>query len=128
MARVTADEVREIFETDLVDTNLNAFITVANLLVTDLLVGVGYADELLKEIERWWSAHLAAQMDPVAEAEKIGDSNIKYALAISRSEKGLGLNNTPYGQQVKTMDYLGILAEIGKRSAVIETAFEAEEA
>ena len=127
MARVTANEVREIFDTDLEDANLDAFITAANLMVTDLLTGK-YSADLLKEIERWLAAHYGAHMDPVAEQEKMGDGQVRYALAIARSSVGLGLNNTPYGQQVRVMDYLGILAEAGKRSAVIETVFEVEDA
>lgn len=127
MGRVTANEVREIFDTDLEDANLGAFINAANLMVTALLAS-SYSTAILKEIERWLAAHFAAHMDPVAETEKMGDGQTRYALAISRSVGGLGLNNTPYGQQVKLLDYQGILSEAGKRAAVIETALEVEDA
>lgn len=127
MARVTANEVRNIMETDLEDNSLDAFINSANLLITDLLTGK-YSVAILADIELWLSAHFASQMDPQAEQEKMGDGQVRYALAIARSSVGLGLNNTPHGQQVRVLDYLGILADAGKRSAALETAFEAEDA
>src|SRR3990167_11412597 len=57
MARVTSIEVKEIISTDIAD--LTAYITAANLLVTEVLGGL-LSDALLKEIERWLSAHLIA--------------------------------------------------------------------
>jgi hypothetical protein len=122
--RVNANEVREIFDTNLEDENLNAFITAANLLVTDLLIGVGYSTDLLKEIERWLSAHFAAHMDPVSEDEKIGDGKNKYMLG----NRGMGLEGTPYGAQVKVLDYLGIIGEAGKPAAFVERALEVDDA
>lgn len=127
MGRVTANEVRNIMDTDLEDSNLDAFIISANLLVTEVLAA-SYDEALLKEIERWLSAHFASQMDPMAEQEKMGDGQVRYAIAIARSSVGLGLNNTPHGQQVKVLDYLGILVDIGKRSAALDTAFEVMDA
>lgn len=123
MARVSANEVREIFDTDLEDASLSAFITSANLLVTALLTGA-YTDVILKEIEKWLAAHFAAHMDPVAETEKMGDGSLKYMLG----KRGMGLEGTPYGAQVKLLDYKGILAEAGKRAATVETALEVEDA
>ena len=128
MARVTPAEVKEIFETGLTDASLDAFIAAANNIVTAKLTGEGYLVAELKEIERWLSAHFAAQMDPVAETEKIGDSMVRYALAISRSVKGLKLNNNPYGQQVSVIEYNGILADLGKAAATIETVFDTTDA
>jgi hypothetical protein len=122
--RVNANEVREIFDTDLQDENLDAFILGANLLVTDLLTGVGYSADLLKEIERWLAAHFAAHMDPVSEDEKIGDGKNKYMLG----KRGMGLEGTPYGAQVKLLDYLGIIGEAGKPAAFVERAIEVEDA
>jgi hypothetical protein len=122
--RVTANEVREIFDTDLLDENLNAFIMAANLLVTDLLTGVGYSTALLKEIERWLAAHFAAHMDPVSEDEEMGDGKNRYMLG----KRGMGLEGTPYGAQVKLLDYLGIIGEAGKPAAFVERALEVDDA
>ena len=126
--RVTVNEVKVIFETNLNADNIEAFIRSANVIVNDNLVGEGVAAATLKEIERWLAAHLAAQMDPVAGSEKIGDAQVKYLLAISTSKDGLGINNTPYGQQVRLLDPTGILAGLGKPAAVIEVAMETEDA
>jgi len=116
--RVSVDEVKAIFETDLTADNLEAFIRAANMLVTAKLTGVGYAAAELKEIERWLSAHFAAQMDPVAVTEKIGDAQTKYMLG----KEGDKLTNTPYGKQVCILDYQGILVDLGKTAAILQTA------
>lgn len=121
--RVTANEVREIFDTELNDASLDAFITSANALVTALLTGK-YEEAYLAEIEKWLGAHFAAHMDPISETEKMGDASNKYMLG----KRGIGLEGTPYGAQVKLLDYLGVLADAGKSSAVIETALEVEDA
>lgn len=116
--RVTVDEVKAIFDTDLTADNLEAFIRAANMLVTAKLVGIGYAAAELKEIERWLAAHFAAQMDPVAKSEKIGDAQTTYMLG----KEGDKLQNTPYGKQVCILDYQGILVDLGKTAAVLQTA------
>ena len=126
--RVSVDDVKAIFETNLKANSVEAFIRAANVIVNDNLTNEGVATATLKEIERWLAAHLAAQMDPVAISEKIGDAQVKYGLAMANSKEGLGLNNTPYGQQVRLLDPTGILAGIGKSAAVLETALEVETA
>lgn len=126
--RVTVDEVKLIFETTLKADSIEAFIRSANVVVTNNLTSEGLDTATLKEIERWLSAHFAAQMDPVAKSEKIGDVQVSYALAMSGGKEGLGLNNTPYGQQVRLLDSTGILISIGRRVAILETALEVEDA
>ena len=64
MARATEAEVKEIIETDRTDEQVTPFLKAANLLVTDVLTGLGYSDDLLKEIERWLAAHFVAIRDP----------------------------------------------------------------
>lgn len=122
--RVTVNDVKAIFETTLGADNIEAFIRSANVVINDNLTGKGIADATLKELERWLAAHFAAHMDPVAGSEKIGDAQVKYLLAMSSGADGLGLNNTPYGQQARILDPTGILASIGKPAAVFETALQ----
>jgi len=78
MARVVDAEVREIIDVDSSITSLTPFITVANLLVTDKLAGTGLSAEMLKEIERWLSAHFVAIRDPRAKSESIGGISVTY--------------------------------------------------
>lgn len=117
MTRVTADEVKEIMENCTVDDLIvDSFIVAANQVVdyvfaTDTAVGEG----LLKEIERWFTAHmLAVSIHRTARDEKIGDATIRYT-----GEWGEGLRSTPYGQMVITLDVSGKMATTGKRAVTM---------
>ena len=114
--RVTATEVKEIFDTTLSDAQLDTFILAANLVVTEKLSTSGLSTAMLKEIERWLSAHLAAIRDQMPSQEKIGDASVRY-----QGETGMGLRFTSYGQQVMLLDTTGTLANsLGKKGAVIK--------
>ena len=108
--RVTEQEVRNIFETDI--TDLSPFITAANLMVNENLFGQGLTDATLKEIERWLSAHLATARDPRTSKESMGDASQTY-----QGDSGLGLDSSRYGQMVKTLDPTGRLTAVGKKKA-----------
>lgn len=107
--RVTHDEVAEILDTNISD--VTPFITVANLVVTDKLSGEGLSSDLLKEIERWLSAHFVSARDPRIKQEKTEGASVTYT-----GNFGKGLDLTPYGQNVKLLDSTGILAKIGMKS------------
>lgn len=111
MAQVTIDEVKEVFETDLTDAQMNAFITAANLMVTDQLNGVHSAG-LLKEIERYLAAHLAASRDQRIAREQHVDSSWTY-----QGQYGLGLQSTDYGQHVLMLDTSGTLTNLGTKKS-----------
>lgn len=115
MARITDEEVKQIIETTI---NTTPFITAANLIVTDRLGDEGIDDDLLKEIERWMAAHLVAIREPQTKTEKTGDTGVTYF-----GKDGLGLDATPYGQQVKVLDPTGLMATLGSRPAGVK-AFE----
>jgi hypothetical protein len=108
MARVTTDEVKEIFKTSL--TNLSAFITAANLVVENNLASSGYSDETKKEIERWLAAHFASVRSPTLRSSSLGDASEAY----SRGKLGIGLSFTEFGQQVRMLDHKGILSRLGQ--------------
>jgi len=111
MARVTTDDVKDIFETDLTDAQLTAFITAANLMVTDQLNGV-HSASLLKEIERYLAAHLAASRDQRIAQEKHVDMSVTY-----QGQYGMGLQSTDFGQHVLMLDTSGTLSNLGKKKA-----------
>lgn len=111
MARVTATEVKDIFDTTLTDTIVDIHILSANILVDKLLVDIAVpiiTDAThLKEIERWLSAHFAAIQDPRAKTEKadvVGQT--------IESKVDLNLNVTRYGQQVLILDTSGAFADL----------------
>ena len=110
MALVTGEEVKEIFDTSLSANEIDPFIIVAHEVIDHYLGNEDLTTALLKEIERWFTAHLVTARDPLANREKIGDAEITY-----QGKFGLGLDGSSYGQMVKSLDITGILSEIGKK-------------
>jgi hypothetical protein len=107
--RVNPEEVKEIIETNVPDTAIEAYIAGADAIVTGLLVGLGMPDALLKEIERWLTAHLiACSRDRQVREEVAGGARISYFSEYSMV--GKGLDATLYGQQAKILDTTGTLA------------------
>jgi hypothetical protein len=114
-ARVTAKEVRAILDnTELSDPQIGYYITSANTLVNSVL-GLGTTD-ILKEIERWFTAHMiACTRERMAIKEGAGGASITYT---GKYEEGL--KSTPYGQMVLTLDTTGLMAaQDGKKVASI---------
>jgi len=106
--RSTEEEVKKIIDTALTNEQVTPFLRMANRLVTDVLTNEEYGADLLADIECWLAAHfLSAARDPQIQAEKTGDGNWKY-----HGKSGLGLNFTPYGQQVMMLEHHGVLAQI----------------
>jgi len=115
MARTTADLVNEILDTELTDTVIDAFIAVANSLVTEKLGTSSLGDTRLIQIETWLTAHLiASTLERMPETETLGDASIKY---IGKYWKGL--EATPYGQNVLLLDTTGLLGLLGKKAVSI---------
>lgn len=119
--RVDAKDVKKIMNTSIVDSVVDSFIVTANLLVTTHLAGE-LAETLLKEIEKFLSAHMISiTVDRQTVREEIGgDTNEQYA------KLGLQLDSSTYGQMVKFLDSTGILGNLGRKLSTIVavTSFE----
>ena len=116
-ARVDADGVKEIVDTDLTNAQINNFINAAHLLVVQAdLAGSGLAEALLVEIERWLSAHFLSIRDKRVEQESVGGEwSAKY-----QGKTDMGLEATTYGQQALALDTSGELAATGLKRATLE--------
>jgi hypothetical protein len=102
MGRVVAADVTSIIDTDLDSTIVDIFISTANVFVTDQLSGEGHSDDLLKEIERWVTAHLIAvsrERELSAKEAKAGSAEILYT-----GSWGQGLSSTSWGQVAISLD------------------------
>jgi hypothetical protein len=126
MARVTVDDVKEIFETNMGEGPMNAFITSAAVMVNNgpALVAItpALSEDELFELERWIAAHLAAIRDPIALRQKIGDSDAWHFPAAVTTAWSRGLGLTPYGQQALLIDRTGFLANAGKAKGSFRAA------
>lgn len=120
--RVTADEVREIFETTLINAEINAAIGIANDMISALdIAGAGVSETTLTAIELLLSAHFCALKDPRARREAIsGEVSAQY-----QGKDGMGLSSTHYGQNALAIDWSGKLASAGKRRASLSVVFSA---
>jgi len=115
MARTTAEEVLEIMDTSLSDTQISPYIGLANRMVTSLLGGEGLSDQLLTDIELWLTAHfIAITKSRMGEKEQIGEATIVYI-----GKFGMGFQSTPYGQMVLSLDSTGKIAATGKKAIKI---------
>ena len=110
--RTTGVDVKKIFETDLTADDVEEFITISNLLITEVLGSSSLSSDTLKEIERWVTAHMASAWDQRLKTEKIGDSAVSYQFF-----QGKGLKSTDYGQRALMLDTTGLLARVGGRTA-----------
>lgn len=123
MARTTADEVKQIIDTDLSDTIIEGYISGATEVVTYVLGSdTTMSVELKTEIERWLTAHMIAS----TREQQLSEAKAGPASAKFQGKTGMGLDATLYGQQVKAMDTTGKFATLGGKRASIKaiTSFE----
>ena len=113
--RVTEAEVKEIFPTTMTDEEISPYLCSASTLINGLLAGMGYTNNELRVIELWLAAHFACVRDPAVSDETIGDAAVTY-----HGSSGLGLNHTPYGQQVMLLEYKGKFAEVANSKGTAE--------
>jgi len=120
-ARVTVQDVKDIFDTNMDDSFVEAFIRSASIIVNNcpatVAISPALSEDELFELERWVSAHLAAIRDPVSLRSKIGDAEAWHFPAAVTTAWAKGLSLTPYGQQALAIDRTGFLANSGKARA-----------
>jgi ornithine cyclodeaminase/alanine dehydrogenase-like protein (mu-crystallin family) len=111
--RVSDAEVRVIFPTTL--PTLQPFIETASVYVDTHLAGTGTAEPVLKEIERYLSAHFACFADPRALSVADGDTSV----TLQRGQAGQGLHATQYGQAALALDGTGTLLALGTKKRMV---------
>lgn len=107
--RVNASEVREIFETDLTDPELNNWINIAAITTDDIAesdADGSMSEARLTEIEKNLAAHYASAQDPRISSEVVADAEFNY--------KGSS-DTTEYWNTAAMLDTTGTLAEGGSK-------------
>mgnify|MGYP001602007724 CR=1 FL=1 len=123
--RVTFEEVKEIFSTDMTPDQITACITGANLLVTNTVAtstSPAVDAATLKEIEKWVAAHLCCMRDPRELRAKTGDADVWFAPIGVTTAWGKQLNFTWYGQTAIALDSTGKLAALGMKKGSYRAA------
>lgn len=108
--RVKVPELKDIFETDLTNSQLEQFIKGASLLIDEELGNAGLSADRLKQIELYLSAHLASLNDPRMESE---DYAGEYKFKV-QGKTGMNLDATYYGQMAKFFDSTGTLDKLAE--------------
>ena len=126
MGRVIGAEVKEVITTNLTNDEVTPFINAANLFVTARLGNKGLGTDLLKEIERYITAHYISSQGGRDEgtagavvAEGAGSASRTYNTLDAR-QYGL-LSTTSYGQIAIQLDSSNTLLNIGRRSSFIKS-------
>lgn len=117
MPRVTAADVRVIITTALSNGAIDSYITIANPMVTNT-VTCGLSAAILKEIERWLTAHLISiTHERRTTEEKLGEATVKYES---------GDKAQSYWDMVLQLDTCGGFAATGKKAVKVTaiTSFE----
>lgn len=116
--QITETEVKAIMEDHVDESRLTIFIRTAKLTVDNLLVGKAtYTDATLTEIQLYLAAHYAAS---TVYRQSIREENLTSNVSYN-SIKGIGLDATMYGQQVKILDSDNILSDLSKNRAVFRS-------
>ena len=113
--RATEAEVLEImYGTAMTEEEIEPYMVTAYHIVEAWFADAEYSETILTQIEIWLSAHLASMADPNIVSEKFGDAAATYV-----NKFDLGLDHSRYGQQLRLLDYKGILTGLGAEVKVI---------
>ena len=105
--RVTGEQVKQIFETNLSNSAIEPFIRSANVLINSSEDMLELSSDLLFEIELWLSAHFASAYDQRISYQSIGDSKFSF-----QGEYGKSFMSTDYGQRAVALDSTGTLQDL----------------
>ena len=119
--RTTFRKVREIYDSDLTDENIEVYIGIASQQVDNIPTD-NMTDAVLADIERFLTAHLIiVTKERRGVQEEVGEAKVRFSNIF-----GEGLMATEYGQMVAEMDTTGTLKALGKKkvSWIAVTSFE----
>jgi hypothetical protein len=117
--RVTSTDIKLIMDGCTTDsTTIDAFITAGEQVIDRIFAASNpYTDAELKEIERWFVAHMiASTVFRTTSDEKVGDASVTYT-----GKWGKNLDSTPYGQMVQIIDTSGMITGTLGANATIYT-------
>ena len=111
-SRITVDDLVEIFETELTEAQLSAFVNSAHYVIQNNLLSSGLSSDILTEIHKYLAAHFASLRDQRIASERVADVSMNY-----QGKTDMGLNATLYGQTALMLDTSGSLANLALKPA-----------
>ena len=115
-SRITVADLIEIYDTELTDAQLAAFVNSAHYLIQANLLSVGLSETILTEIHKYLAAHYASLRDQRIQQEKVAEISKTY-----QGKTNMYLESTSYGQMAVMMDTSGTLANLGEEPATFLT-------
>jgi hypothetical protein len=113
---VTANDVAEIFDTELQDSQIQRHLDVAERLVDRELDGRDQQEK--DDVTLYLAAHFAATQEPRAESASVGDASVTY-----QGDSEMGLKATRYGQQALMLDPTGNLENLADGNKAASLTF-----
>ncbi|MFP4526445.1 MAG: hypothetical protein ACLFNL_08645 [Bacteroidales bacterium] len=112
MALTTPNDIKLIIDTDMEDDDISGYIDSASALIETWFSGVSASTTMLKEVERWLTAHLIAMSkERQVKEEGAGGAYVRYSGIF-----GTGLKTTSYGQTAIEIDSTNTLRSVsGKK-------------
>lgn len=92
-SKVDVSDVEAIFDTELANAQLQAFVDDAHLFISDVLHDKGLSADRLQQIEKYWAAGLAELRDPRKESARGAATQIDYKQS-SYFERAIMLDTT----------------------------------
>lgn len=105
--RAVAADVKSILNTELTDTEIDAYITTANLVVTAQLGNTTVSATLLTQIEMYLAGHLITTTRERKAEQVSGEGGVRF-----EGKTGMRLEATHYGQTAMTLDSTGRLSNL----------------
>jgi hypothetical protein len=113
---VTANDVAEIFDTELQDSQIQRHLDVAERLVNRELDGRDQQEK--DDVTLYLAAHFAATQEPRAESASVGDASVTY-----QGDSEMGFKSTRYGQQALMLDPTGNLENLADGNKAASLTF-----
>jgi len=118
--RTLEDEVRDLLTAaeSAAITDLDPYIYAAHLVIDECVHTGDYSADLLEELERWLSAHIAVAtvcIDPRVSSQTMGDVTVTYSTGRVTDDF---LLTTRYGRTVKLLDAKGRLTSNRKEASI----------
>jgi len=106
----------EIYDTELTDAQLSAFVNSAHYLIQANLLNKGLDENILTEIHKYLAAHFASLRDQRVQQERVAEIGKTY-----QGKTDMYLESTSYGQMAVALDTSGTLANLGEQPATFLT-------
>ena len=114
-SRISVADLIEIFDTELTNAQLAAFVNSAHYVIQNNLLSRGLGTDILTEIHKYLAAHFASLRDQRIQSERVADVSMTY-----QGKTGMYLESTYYGQMALTLDTSGTLANLALKPATFQ--------